>query len=281
MSHDEFDDALAAQLGLVLDDEAGPARRITPAQSAALIAGALDAWQGTPAIHAPSPVRSAAPVRLAYLVAAISALIAVGSVAAMTIVLTREPEGSEEPVMVLPQESPRDEVAPAIEEPTPEPAEEPAIEAPPVVEEPEENERADAPSRRRPAPRTPDDLLAEANALRSAGRWREAEATYARVPREHPDSFSAYVAQVAAGDVRLAHLRDPRGALRLYRRALAARPGGPLDAEAREGIARALRRLGDQRGERDTLRALISAHPTTPAATRARARLAELESSGE
>ncbi|AKF04611.1 tetratricopeptide repeat protein [Sandaracinus amylolyticus] len=279
MSHDEFDDALAAQLGLGLDDEPGPARRITPQQSAALIAGALDAWQGTPAANVSAPVRSAAPVRLAYLVAAISALIAVGSVAAMTIVLSRGPERSEEPVMVLPQESPRDE---AIEEPVaPEPPPEPAIEAPPVVEEPEENERADAPARRRPAPRTPDDLLAEANALRSAGRWREAEATYARVPREHPDSFSAYVAQVAAGDVRLAHLRDPRGALRLYRRALAARPGGPLDAEAREGIARALRRLGDPRGERDTLRALISAHPTTPAATRARARLAELESSGE
>jgi hypothetical protein len=55
------------------------------------------------------------------------------------------------------------------------------------------------------------------------------------------------------------------------------RPGGALDLEALDGLARARRALGDREGERDALRTLLSRHPASAAAARATTRLADLE----
>jgi hypothetical protein len=85
--------------------------------------------------------------------------------------------------------------------------------------------------------------------------------------------MSAYVARVAAGSIRLDHLGDARGALQLFREAVAARPGGALEIEARQGIARSWRKLGDRKREREALDELLQQDTSGPAAEQARRRL--------
>ena len=117
------------------------------------------------------------------------------------------------------------------------------------------------------------DLLERANRLRGEGRYRAAERTYLRVVRGAPGSPAAYVATVAAADLRRERLGDPRGALTLYRQALTA--PGPLSVEAHRGIAKSQRALGHLDAERRALRALLAAQPDGPAAQWARRRLEE------
>jgi hypothetical protein len=125
--------------------------------------------------------------------------------------------------------------------------------------------------------RVAEDLLERANRLRGAGSFREADAVYERVTREHRGAFAAYVAEVASASLHLEQLGDPRGAAQRFERALRMRPGGALDLEALDGLARARRALGDREGERDALRTLLSRHPASAAAARATTRLADLE----
>lgn len=124
--------------------------------------------------------------------------------------------------------------------------------------------------------RSPQDLLRLANDLRRAQRWRSAEHTYQRVLRGHPRSDEAYVATVAAAGLQLEHLRNPRGALRLYRSALSRRRGGHLAEEARYGTARAHRAMGNREREHAALEQLLAQHPTSVWRARAEARLREL-----
>jgi tetratricopeptide (TPR) repeat protein len=127
-----------------------------------------------------------------------------------------------------------------------------------------------------PALLAPDDLLQTANRLRAEGRFREAAETYGLVYERHPHGLSAYVAEVAAASLELEQLGGPARARRLFERAIAAEPGGALDIEARQGLALAARDLGDARAELAALQGLISAHPRSPAAGRARLRVREL-----
>jgi hypothetical protein len=136
-------------------------------------------------------------------------------------------------------------------------------------------EKIDAP-RRREVEKEAEDLLARANALRGERRWQDADGVYAEVAKRYPRSAAAYVAQVASAGLRLDHLKDGGGARKLYRAALAARPTGPLAEEARYGLARALRVLGDREGERAALEAFVAKHPGSPLAASARKRLGEL-----
>ena len=121
--------------------------------------------------------------------------------------------------------------------------------------------------------RTARDLLQLANRMRREGRWNEAEQTYSEVFRNYPSSMSGYVARVAAASIRLDHLDDACGALWLYREAVANRPGGSLEAEARQGIARSWQRLGDTEREREALVDLLQKQASGPAAEQARHRL--------
>lgn len=122
----------------------------------------------------------------------------------------------------------------------------------------------------------PIDLLARANTLRTDRAWRDAEALYAQVATASPGTMSSYVARVAAAGLRLDHLSDPAGALTMYRAAMRERPNGVLDAEVRDGIARALRARGDRAGEIRALRDLEARHPDSSAALRAAERLRAL-----
>jgi tetratricopeptide (TPR) repeat protein len=140
-------------------------------------------------------------------------------------------------------------------------------------------DKIDAP-RRAKAPevveKEAEDLLARANALRGDKQWQDADAVYDEVAKKYPRSAAAYVAQVASAGLRLDHLNDAAGAKKLYQTALASRPTGPLAEEARYGLARALRALGDAEGERAALEAFVATYPDSPLRARAQKRLVEL-----
>ena len=125
------------------------------------------------------------------------------------------------------------------------------------------------------APRTPDDLLAEANAARAAHRWHDADALYARVANGEP-GLAAQTALVASATIRLEHLGDPAGAAHRFRAALAAGPRDALAEDARWGLAEVARVTGDTAAERRALDDFLARHAVSPRAPRARARRIEL-----
>ena len=152
---------------------------------------------------------------------------------------------------------------------TPAPLAEPPPSAAPAVDRPS-----------LPAPRasvTVADRLGNANDLRRAGRWRDAEAAYLAIATDYPAAPEAYVATLAAAALRLEHLGDPAGALQLYE---SSSRRGPLGVEAMFGVARSERALGRPDAEVSALRAVIRAYPDSLQADRARRRLEELRPEG-
>lgn len=178
------------------------------------------------------------------------------------------------------------------------PAPAPAGEVAPAAAAPEATRAAlDAPARRiRPAPgprrravaaarpdldapvvvpedRPPEDLLALANERLRRREWRGADAFYRAVADRFPGTDAAAVAEVASAALHLENLGDAAGALASYRRALGARPSGPLAEDARWGIAEVHRALGDGRAEAAALREFLLRHPDSTLAPAARRRL--------
>jgi len=85
---------------------------------------------------------------------------------------------------------------------------------------------------------------------------------------------------VAAASLRLEHLNDARGALRLYQRVVEeTAASGDLAEEALWGVAEAQRVLGNTSAETKTLERFLSTFPNSVLAPRARQRLAEKSSS--
>lgn len=243
-----------------LDGE-GPARPVGDAEADALIEGALDAWEGTAGGGANAAGKSAA-----WWASAAAATLVAAAAAAALLLGGREESAVPEPAP--PAAPPGEPAIPAF----PEPVE--------ILDERGEAAVEPAPRRRAArapaAPeRSPDDLLRAANHLRGERRWGEAERTYLEVTGAYPGTHAAYVAQVAAANIRLERLNRAGPAARLFRAAI--RIGGPLDPEARDGLARALRRTGDRRGERRALEGLLARHPRSAYAARARERLEALE----
>jgi tetratricopeptide (TPR) repeat protein len=119
------------------------------------------------------------------------------------------------------------------------------------------------------------DRLAQANILRQSGHWREAEAAYLEIARQYSAAPEFEVASLAAAALRLEHLNDPQGALHLYE-SLA--PEAALSPEARYGVARCHRALGDVVAEDAALSALIDHAPNSIQVERARQRLTQLRS---
>lgn len=100
----------------------------------------------------------------------------------------------------------------------------------------------------RPAAPDPDDLLAQARALRSAGDLDGAARTYAKLIDAHRGSTVAHTAQVSLGEIHLERGR-PKPALAAFDRYL--RRGGALAEEASFGRIRALRALGRDAAARE------------------------------
>lgn len=124
-----------------------------------------------------------------------------------------------------------------------------------------------------PKPAAAEDRLAQANQLRQAGRWQEAEAAYLQIATHYAAAPEAEVASLAAAALRLEHLSDPQGALRLYE-SLA--QGGRLSVEARFGVARCQRALGNPAAEAAALAMVVELAPQSLQADRARQRLSQL-----
>jgi tetratricopeptide (TPR) repeat protein len=308
-----------AGLHFPLDEQAGPARTLSPAALRGMVASAVDAWPG-PELHEPPspdptssggtphapPAPPAAPSGLAIkpflLGAAVATTTCLATVATM-LWLTREPQGARDPAPVAPAATHTAASTPddapdghdtantvgntADDDSALEDTDNEETDTDATLEETDdtvsgaaqEGAGSEAPThpRRSADARVAEDLLERANRLRGAGSFREADAVYAQVTREHRGTFAAYVAEVASASLHLEHLGDPRGAAQRFSRALRMRPGGALDLEALDGLARARRAIGDREGEREALRTLLSRHPGTAAAARATARLADLE----
>lgn len=123
-----------------------------------------------------------------------------------------------------------------------------------------------------------EDLLAEANAARTAHDWRGADALYRRVARGGTTGgLAAQTALVASAEIHLQHLGDPAGAARGFRAALASGAKAALAEDARWGLAECARALDDAAAERRALDDFLAHHPGSPRTERARARRAELE----
>lgn len=244
----------------LLDEQAGPAQPITNAQLEAAVENALRQAEVTASPTPPSTAQ--APAIPTHVWAPLAAL----SAAAVSWLLWPSP-----PAIMAPLDAPTSiEIAtpaPAIEAPiTPEVIEDVAPIAPVVAPAPVTARRAE--------PTSPEDLLARANTLRIAHRWREASETYDDVIARVPSSRSAYVARLSAAAIALEQLHAPRRALLLYR--AAADADLDLDPQAEHGLSRALRALDDRGGERTVLTRLLADHPTSPLSGLARQRLTEL-----
>ncbi|HET6333553.1 MAG TPA: hypothetical protein VFG30_10090 [Polyangiales bacterium] len=251
---------------LVLDDRPGPAPRISRERALAMVETAL--------AELPPPI--AAPKRFAsagrsWVVAAAVLFGIVGGAAAARWYFA---DAAKAPVPAVAAANRLEKLAPAPLVGVVPPA---AAVAPTPPEEAEPEAPADrsAAAERRGAP---EDLLQKANRLRTQGRFRDAAQTYSAVSDRYPKTLSSYVAQVAAGSIELEHLSNPGKARKSFERALREHPEGALDLEARQGLATALRDLGQEKAEIDVLHRLIDVHPGSPAAKRAALRLAELGS---
>jgi tetratricopeptide (TPR) repeat protein len=248
---------------LVLDNHAGPAARITRERAASMVEAALLGFDGA------VPVKPRRAEFGPLLVIAASVLLALvgGAAAARYYFHFGEPQGA--------VQAPDRTASRALAKSQPIP-----VPAPVVTESPSESAPLPAAYKTaRPATTeraAPEDLLQRANHLRAAGQFRDAAQTYTLVYDRFPKSLSAYVARVAAAAIELEHLSSPTRARRLYEQALREQPRGALDLEARQGLSVALRDLEDRPAETRALRALVAAHPDSPAARRAQVRLREL-----
>ena len=120
------------------------------------------------------------------------------------------------------------------------------------------------------------ELLARANRARQLGQHGRAVRTYRRLQRRYPRSREAVVSRVSLGRVLLDYQRDARGALANFERYLRGAGDGVLAEEARLGRAVALERLGRRTSAREAWQDLLTRHPRSPQAARARRHLARL-----
>lgn len=244
-----------------LDAESGPARAIDEAAAARLVDATLAQWTAEGVATDPGRPRR----RPVVLLATVALGLGIGSAAAFYAAQGGWAEPSAAPTSVEPKV-----VAPPVAQPG----------LPPAMPETQEPEQV-PPAEAKPAPRrtktspAPVDLLARANELRGKARYSAAEQTYLRVVRAQPRGSAGYVARVAAADLRLQHLNDPKGALGLYRQALRA-PSAALSIEAHMGVAKCERALGRPSAERTALQGLLTKHPQGPSADWARRRLQAL-----
>lgn len=248
-----------------LDEKPGPAPAISDARARAMVEGALDQVLGPALVSVGARPRR----RFTRLAFAMAATLAVAGVAAAAFVVNHRkmpPQPPPPTQAAAPESVP---LGPSVSlplSPSPSASAMPTIDAPvhPAAPPPAHATRAPAGDSA--------DLLARANELRAARRWKDAAQAYEKVLAVHPSSPEAYAAEVAAADLHLDQLHDPRGALRLYRSV----HGGPLAEQVLWGIARSTRALGDANGEVTALKDYLARYPSGLSAAAARSRLTEL-----
>jgi TolA-binding protein len=126
-----------------------------------------------------------------------------------------------------------------------------------------------------PAP-TAEDVLTAANEARHRGDSALAMKLYRQLQQQFPGSRQETTSRMLLGRLLLDRGEDPSQALSLFTRYLEASPNGTLAEEARLGRAQSLQRLGRSAEERQAWQQLLSAHPNSIHAERAKKRLDEL-----
>jgi tetratricopeptide (TPR) repeat protein len=244
----------------MLDERPGPAARIPEARARRIVNDAVDRGLSRPGwfrarTYAKWPIGLAATLIVAAAAAGVITTLArrQSAPAPTNAPVAHEPAVTPRPIPVAPSTAP---------------------EAPP----PDTAAIAPGPARRESAQTQPQpaDLLRQANDLRADRRWRDAARAYERVLAIHPRSPEAYAASVAAGDLRLEQLNDPRGALRLYRTALQKNGQGALAEQVLWGIAHCQRAIGDADAEQRALQDYLARFPNGLFAAPAQKRLADL-----
>jgi hypothetical protein len=119
-------------------------------------------------------------------------------------------------------------------------------------------------------------LLTQANDARRRRDTAHAVELYRQLQRQFPGTREEAASKVGFGRLLLDTGEDLGGAVALFSRYLAESPNGTLAEEARVGRALALMRLGRSSEERQAWLDLLSAHPRSVHAERARRRLDEL-----
>lgn len=284
-----------------LDDDEGPALRISPEQGRALVRAVVGARRpGAAARSWPRWARTAAIALMAAATATSAAAAYRGGWRAVWPFA----EGAERvapppppapaakrPTAVADPDPPAPALAPAPAAAPPEASSASGSDAEPRVVSRPARRRVPSPSAaerpaasevresvRESAPRAEVEAagaLARANAARGARRYAEALSLYSSVIDAYPSSAPAQAARVAAADIALEHQRDVARARRLY--AEAVKRGGELAAEARFGLAQAERARGDRSAERVALDEFLRHHPSHALGRVARQRRAELE----
>jgi tetratricopeptide (TPR) repeat protein len=125
---------------------------------------------------------------------------------------------------------------------------------------------------------TPQDLLETARGFRSAGQFKQAAAAYEELATRFPASAEGRAALVSAGTINLERLGRPSRALLCFDRYLATAKQGTLAQEAALGRALAFKGLGDREREIGALEAFLASFPGAIQASRAKRRLAQLQS---
>jgi len=121
-----------------------------------------------------------------------------------------------------------------------------------------------------------DDVLTAANEARRRGDSALAMKLYRQLQQQFPGSRQETTSRMLLGRLLLDRGEDPSQALALFTRYLDASPNGTLAEEARLGRALSLQRLGRPAEERQAWQQLLTAHPNSIHAERAKKRLDEL-----
>jgi len=264
-----------------LDAELGPAQPLSHSDAEWLVAQVL--------ARAREPERKPRPRLLSLRTLSLAAIVVVTSAAAATVVHQKiqQNDAVTEPVVTAPQRQtnrpPHGHAEPerALEPSasvTPDAPSDPGVEVAPSSKGPVIRE-APLPVTSASSAVSPTrgsaivDELSAANDLRRKAEWQAAEAAYRSIAAHYPGAPEAAVAQLAAAELRLEHLGDAAGALRLYQ---SVPRSSALGVEALFGTSRAYRALGNADAEAAALRSLVDAFPTSLQADGARARLKQL-----
>ena len=129
-----------------------------------------------------------------------------------------------------------------------------------------------------PPPPTAAVMLLRARELRARGRFAASAEAYRALRATHRQSGEARAALVSLGELELAQLGDPSGALQSFEAYLAR--GGPLGQEAEYGRIRALRALGRTAAEVQAIEGFLAAHPSSAQERPLRARLEAVQGDG-
>jgi TolA-binding protein len=126
-------------------------------------------------------------------------------------------------------------------------------------------------------PVTAAELFRDANAERRSGNVDKAVDLYAALEKQFPASSETQASRVSLGRLLLDRQRDPKGALAQFDAYLSSRStDSTLAEEARLGRALAFQRLGQPTAERAAWQDLLTEHPQSLHAARAKERLRAL-----